>query len=220
MDRSPRAMASTCAFAICKKHFLRYCSNTGRAYFHYPSVMYFENLTGTEPRTEDVSLRAFSHDDDGLMEDHVYIITGHWLMTSEPNEVPIFQFSMGDAHGLALTSRCASYTGPLTTVFTFGTVQSATANYPEFASIACPVLTFTLDHEDYNKKNFSVTAFAVEYHLEFNAVLPCVAIGDEITVEGRVYDYTPATKRFHIKVASFRVEGTSRMDVPRDSPLA
>jgi hypothetical protein len=46
----------------------------------------------------------------------------------------------------------------------------------------------------------SVTAFAAEYHLEFNAVLPRVAIGDEITVEGRVYDYTPATKRFHIKV--------------------
>ncbi|PLW06310.1 hypothetical protein PCANC_25699 [Puccinia coronata f. sp. avenae] len=165
--------------------------------------MYFENPTGTEPRTKDVSLRAFSHNDDGLMEDHVYIITGHWLMTSEPNEVPIFH-----------------YTGPLTTVFTFGTVQSTTANYPKFTSIACLVLTFTLDHKDYNKKTSSVMAFAAEYHLEFNAVLPRVAIGDEITVEGRVYDYTPATKRFHIKVASFRVEGTSRMDVPRDSPLA
>ncbi|PLW26454.1 hypothetical protein PCASD_23399 [Puccinia coronata f. sp. avenae] len=194
------ATASTCAFAICKKYFLRYSDKTGCAYFHYPAVMYFKNPTGTEPRTQDVSLQSFSFDDDGLIEDHVYIITGHWLMSSEPrNKVPIFQLTTADAHSLALTSRCARYIGPLTTVFTCGIIQSVTATYPKFGSIACPVLKFTLSHADYNVQTSSNTAFAAEYEIVFNAVLPCLAIGDTITVKGEVYDYTQATKRFHIK---------------------
>jgi hypothetical protein len=86
----------------------------------------------------------------------------------------------------------------------------------------------------------SNTAFAAEYEIVFNAVLPCLAIGDTITVKGEVYDYTQATKRFHIKVnhcftlcvwsavhqtdshekvAFHRVEGSSRVDAPHDDPL-